>query len=125
MEEDEDALLEEGDPIAALIDRIESVKTSFEQFSKGLKDDGLADDDEDEDDDADFALSAARLHPSSPPPAPPPPRLNPSSLKAAWEATQRSTRDDWHEWMRRLAVEMLKEAPSPALRACAPLAQAR
>ena len=28
-----------------------------------------------------------------------PPRLNPSSLKSAWEATQRSTRDDWHEWM--------------------------
>ena len=52
VEEDEDALLEEGDPIAALIDRIESVKTSFEQFSKGLKDDGLADDDDDDDDDA-------------------------------------------------------------------------
>ena len=64
VEEDEDALLEEGDPIAALIDRIESVKTSFEQFSKGLKDDGLADDDDDDDDaasksDADLAGDAA------------------------------------------------------------------
>ena len=50
VEEDENALLEEGDPIAALIDRIESVKTSFEQFSKGLKEEGLADDEDEEED---------------------------------------------------------------------------
>jgi hypothetical protein len=49
LEDDEEALLEQGDPIAALIDKIESVKTSFEQFSKGLKDEGLADDDDEDD----------------------------------------------------------------------------
>jgi len=44
------------------------------------------------------------------------------SLRATWETTQHSTRADWHEWMRRLSVEMLRESPSPALRACAALA---
>ncbi|KAK9463121.1 armadillo-type protein [Lipomyces oligophaga] len=43
-------------------------------------------------------------------------------LKAAWEASQKSTRDDWQEWIRRLSVELLKESPSHALRACAALA---
>lgn len=41
----------------------------------------------------------------------------------AWETSQRSTRDDWMEWFRRLAVELLKESPSPALRSCSALAQ--
>lgn len=50
--------------------------------------------------------------------------VNRSSL-SAWEATQRSTREDWHEWIRRLSVELLRESASPALRACAPLAQVR
>ena len=60
VDEDDDALLDEGDPIAALIDRIESVKTSFEQFSKGLKEDGLADDeDEDEAEGSDPAGDSA------------------------------------------------------------------
>ncbi|CAK0812569.1 unnamed protein product [Prorocentrum cordatum] len=31
--------------------------------------------------------------------------------------------DDWAEWMRRLALELLRESPSAALRACFPLAQ--
>jgi len=44
-------MLEEGDPIAALIDRIESVKTSFELFSNGLKDHSLEDDQDDDMDD--------------------------------------------------------------------------
>ncbi|ORX99768.1 PtdIns-3-kinase tor2 [Basidiobolus meristosporus CBS 931.73] len=45
--------------------------------------------------------------------------VNQQHLKRAWEATQRSTKDDWNEWIRRLSVELLKESPSPALRACA------
>ena len=49
--------------------------------------------------------------------------VNRQTLRAAWEATQRSTREDWHEWMRRLSVEMLRESPSPSMRACATLAQ--
>ena len=38
------------------------------------------------------------------------------------DASQKSTRDDWVEWMRRFSVELLKESPSHALRACASLA---
>ena len=62
------------------------------------------------------ALEYESAEPSTP--------LDQESLKASWEATQHSTRADWHEWMRRLSVEMLRQSPSPALRACASLAQA-
>ena len=48
--------------------------------------------------------------------------VNQEHLKIAWEATNKSTRDDWIEWMRRFSVELLKESPSNALRACAGLA---
>ncbi|CAG8502333.1 8312_t:CDS:10 [Funneliformis caledonium] len=48
--------------------------------------------------------------------------VNQQHLKNAWECSQRSTKDDWHEWIRRLSVELLKESPSHALRACASLA---
>ncbi|KAI8813143.1 armadillo-type protein [Cladochytrium replicatum] len=48
--------------------------------------------------------------------------VNQQQLKKAWETSQRSTRDDWIEWMRRFSVELLKESPSHALRACASLA---
>jgi len=40
----------------------------------------------------------------------------------AWETSQRSTKDDWNEWVRRFSVELLKESPSHALRACSTLA---
>jgi FKBP12-rapamycin complex-associated protein len=49
--------------------------------------------------------------------------VNQANLKKAWEAAQRSTKDDWLEWMRRFSVELLKESPSPALRSCSALAQ--
>lgn len=48
--------------------------------------------------------------------------VNQQHLKKTWEASQRSTKEDWMEWLRRLGVELLKESPSPALRACASLA---
>lgn len=48
--------------------------------------------------------------------------VNQQHLKNAWEASQKSTREDWQEWMRRFSVELLKESPSHALRACASLA---
>jgi hypothetical protein len=47
-----------------------------------------------------------------------------SNLQRAWDVSQRASRDDWDEWMRRLAIQLLREAPSPALRACASLAHA-
>ena len=48
-----------------------------------------------------------------------------ASLRRAWESSQRCTADDWDEWARRFAVELLRQSPSPPLRAAAPLAQAR
>lgn len=48
--------------------------------------------------------------------------VNQEHLKNAWEASQKSTREDWQEWMRRFSVELLKESPHHALRACAGLA---
>lgn len=48
--------------------------------------------------------------------------VNQQHLKNAWDASQKSTREDWQEWMRRFSVELLKESPSHALRACASLA---
>ncbi|KAI4184996.1 MAG: hypothetical protein LQ346_006001 [Caloplaca aetnensis] len=48
--------------------------------------------------------------------------VNQEHLKNAFEASQKSTREDWLEWMRRFSVELLKESPSHALRACAGLA---
>ena len=51
-------------------------------------------------------------------------RINQANLDRAWDVSQRSSMDDWDEWMRRLAIELLNQAPSPALRACASLAQA-
>ncbi|KAI9757288.1 MAG: hypothetical protein M4579_003499 [Chaenotheca gracillima] len=48
--------------------------------------------------------------------------VNQQHLKNAWEASQKSTKEDWQEWMRRFSVELLKESPSHALRACAGLA---
>ena len=49
------------------------------------------------------------------------------TMRRMWESPQlqldRAVEDDWLEWMRHLSVEMLRESPSPALRACAPVAQ--
>lgn len=48
--------------------------------------------------------------------------VNQQHLKNAWEANSKSTREDWHEWMRRFSIELLRESPQPALRACQGLA---
>lgn len=50
-------------------------------------------------------------------------KVNDGRLRSAWEASQRSTKEDWAEWMRHFSIELLKESPSPALRTCARLAQ--
>lgn len=47
--------------------------------------------------------------------------VNQLHLKNAWESTSKSTRDDWLQWFRRFSVELLKESPQQALRACSPL----
>ncbi|KAH7139276.1 armadillo-type protein [Dendryphion nanum] len=48
--------------------------------------------------------------------------VNQQHLKQAWEASSKTTREDWIEWMRRFSIELLKESPQQALRACTPLA---
>ena len=50
--------------------------------------------------------------------------MNQWKLQRAWDTAHRSSRDDWEEWMRRFSIQLLKEAPSAALRATANLAQA-
>jgi hypothetical protein len=45
------------------------------------------------------------------------------NLMKAWAASHRSTNDDWVVWMRGFSIELLKESPSSALRACSALAQ--
>lgn len=49
-------------------------------------------------------------------------RVNQPQLQMAWDTSQRTTRDDWLEWLRRLSLELLKESPSHALRASASIA---
>lgn len=46
-----------------------------------------------------------------------------ATLRRAWESSQRSTKEDWDEWMRNFAVELLHHSSSPALRATWILAQ--
>ncbi|KAF2204804.1 hypothetical protein GQ43DRAFT_387121 [Delitschia confertaspora ATCC 74209] len=48
--------------------------------------------------------------------------VNQQHLKQAWETSSKTTREDWVEWMRRFSVELLRESPQQALRACTPLA---
>jgi hypothetical protein len=47
------------------------------------------------------------------------------ALRRAFDSSSRSTKEDWLEWMRHLSVEMLRQSPSPALRACLELASTR
>ncbi|PQE20970.1 hypothetical protein CJF30_00002302 [Rutstroemia sp. NJR-2017a BBW] len=47
---------------------------------------------------------------------------NPVHLKAAWDATGKSTKEDWQEWMRKFSASVLLESPNHALRSCAQLA---
>lgn len=49
-------------------------------------------------------------------------RVNQQQLQVTWDTSQRTTRDDWMEWLRRLSLELLKESPSHALRASASIA---
>ncbi|GIL87381.1 hypothetical protein Vretimale_1690 [Volvox reticuliferus] len=64
-------------------------------------------------------------HQAHQPDAGPPSKLtvNATVLRRAWESSHRVTKEDWAEWMRNFSVELLKESPSPALRACHGLAQ--
>ena len=56
------------------------------------------------------------------PPAPDKLPINQPVLKSTWDCSQQRTKEDWQEWIRRLAIQLLKESPSHALRVCAGLA---
>jgi hypothetical protein len=49
--------------------------------------------------------------------------LNQQQLARSWDVSQRSTPNDWHEWLSRFNLDLLRESPIPTMRACAPLAQ--
>lgn len=49
--------------------------------------------------------------------------MNQFNLEKAWNIIQVTTKEDWVEWIRRFSLELLREAPMGALRACAALAQ--
>ena len=51
-------------------------------------------------------------------------RANQLHLSRHWDITQRTSREDWDDWMQRFAVQLLREAPAPSLRATAGLAYA-
>lgn len=51
-------------------------------------------------------------------------RLNEIQLKKAWNVSEFITAADWHNWFKRFLIELIRESPSPFLRACAVLAQA-
>ena len=51
-------------------------------------------------------------------------KINQAQLQRAWDVSQCASRDDWDEWMRRLGIQLLREAPAPSLRASASLAHA-
>ncbi|KAF8668205.1 Atypical PIKK FRAP protein kinase [Rhizoctonia solani] len=48
--------------------------------------------------------------------------VNQHHLRASWDTSQVSSTEDWREWIRRFAIECLKESPSHALRSCRTLA---
>lgn len=52
-------------------------------------------------------------------------KLKPSEteLRLACQASRRTTKEDWVEWLRRLSIGLLKQSQSPALRSCRALAQ--
>jgi serine/threonine-protein kinase mTOR len=49
--------------------------------------------------------------------------VNQQHLKQAWDVSQVNSKEDWFEWIRRLAIELMKESPSHAIRACVSLAE--
>ncbi|KAG6609026.1 Phosphatidylinositol kinase (PIK-L1) [Phytophthora cinnamomi] len=73
---------------------------------------------------SELQAQTAASTPASSPPTNVRLHVNQQNLRRAWEASQRSTKEDWLEWMRRFSIELLRESPSAALRSCCALAQA-
>jgi len=43
---------------------------------------------------------------------------NQQHLKAAWDVSQVTTKEDWQDWFRRVSAQFMKESPSAAIRSC-------
>lgn len=50
-------------------------------------------------------------------------QINESDLQKAWKTSNRASKEDWNEWMRKFSVELLRNSSSRALRNCFGLAQ--
>lgn len=48
--------------------------------------------------------------------------VNQAALRAAWDSSNRRTKEDWQDWISRLSKELLKQSPSHAIKACAGIA---
>lgn len=48
--------------------------------------------------------------------------VNQNALKASWDAKLRRSKEDWQEWISRLSIELIRQSPSHAVRACLGLA---
>ncbi|KAJ2352606.1 phosphatidylinositol kinase- protein kinase tor1 [Coemansia sp. RSA 2673] len=48
--------------------------------------------------------------------------INEEMLRVGWEVPQRMLKDDWNNWINKFSIELIKQSPSPALRACLGLA---
>lgn len=49
--------------------------------------------------------------------------VNQIHLKQAWDTAQINARQDWVDWIYRLGVELIRQSPSHALRACITLVE--
>ena len=49
--------------------------------------------------------------------------VNESTLQKTWKTSNRATKEDWNEWMRKLSVELLRNSSCRALRRCFGFAQ--
>ncbi|KAM3720293.1 Target of rapamycin [Dirofilaria immitis] len=49
-------------------------------------------------------------------------RINFDVLKKTWVTTQLVSKEDWDQWLVLLRIQFIRQSPSAALRACAPLA---
>ncbi|VDP89892.1 unnamed protein product [Echinostoma caproni] len=48
-------------------------------------------------------------------------RMNGLNLERAWGSSRIVSRDDWDQWLKTLTTALLRESPSPAIRACSQL----
>ncbi|CAL8095011.1 unnamed protein product [Calicophoron daubneyi] len=46
---------------------------------------------------------------------------NGGNLERAWRSSHMASRDDWDQWLKTLTTTLLRESPSPAIRACSQL----